>query len=147
MQLALAQAELAWQLGEVPVGCVLVDPEGEVVGQGYNLTIASSDPTAHAEVVALRAAGRRLGNYRLPTLQMFVTLEPCLMCVGAIIHARLSRLCYGTSDPRTGACGSVFDLISSPLHNHALPVTEGVLREQCAGMLKSFFQQRRQGRV
>ncbi|MCR5536613.1 MAG: tRNA adenosine(34) deaminase TadA [Succinivibrio sp.] len=143
MQLAIEQAQLAYRLGEVPVGCVLVSAEGEVVGRGHNLTITSHDATAHAEVVALREAGQALGNYRLPALQMFVTLEPCIMCVGAIIHSRLQRLVYGAPDPRTGACGSVFSLISSPLHNHALLVEGGVLGEQCAKLLQDFFAERR----
>ena len=144
MSLALKEAQLAAAQGEVPVGCVLVDPSGEVIGTGHNLTISTHDPTAHAEVVALRDAGLRLGNYRLPNLQMFVTLEPCLMCVGAIIHSRLLRLCYGTADPRTGACGSVFSLINAKEHNHALIVCSGILQEECASLLHLFFKARRQ---
>lgn len=142
MQRALALAMRAEELGEVPVGAVLV-LGGERVGEGWNQVIASRDPTAHAEIVAMRAAARHLGNYRLPQTTLYVTLEPCPMCVGAIIHARVSRLVFGAYDPKTGAAGSVFRLIDAPAHNHRVAVNGGVLAEECAEVLQRFFRRRR----
>lgn len=143
MQLALQQAELAAQAGEVPVGAVVVDAQGSVLGLGFNRTITDSDPTAHAEIVALRAAARRLDNYRMPGLSLYVTLEPCVMCMGAMLHARLARVVYGASDPKTGACGSVLDVGALPQLNHHTTITGGVLAEPCGDLLRRFFRARR----
>ncbi|CAP42908.1 tRNA adenosine(34) deaminase TadA [Bordetella petrii] len=141
--LALQQAEAAWQAGEVPVGAVVVDAQGQVLGAGYNRTITDSDPTAHAEIVALRAAARRLGNYRLPGVSLYVTLEPCVMCIGAMLHARLARVVYGAADPKTGACGSVLDVGAVVRLNHQTTITGGVLAEPCGNLLRQFFRARR----
>ena len=142
MRLALAQAELARGEGEVPVGAVVVK-DGEVVAVGYNQPIGRHDPTAHAEVVALRAAAEKLGNYRLPGCELYVTLEPCAMCSGAMMHARLARIVYAARDPKTGVCGSVLDLFAHEQLNHHAEVVGGVLAEEASGMLKSFFAERR----
>ena len=124
---------------------MVVDEERDaVVGAGCNMTLTTHDPSAHAEMVALRRTGQALSNYRLPGLSMFVTLEPCPMCAGLLIHSRLKRLVFGTPDPRTGACGSVFDLIADPRHNHHVDVQSGVLADECSEILKSFFRLRRQ---
>lgn len=139
---ALALARQAEQAGEVPVGAVLVH-EGEIVGEGFNAPIGEHDPTAHAEIRALRDAARRLGNYRLPGTTLYVTLEPCSMCAGAMIHARIQRLVFGAADPRTGAAGSVFDIAISPRHNHRIAVTGGVMSEECGDLLRAFFRARR----
>ncbi len=138
LELAMAAAEA----GEVPVGAVLVH-EGEVIGRGRNQPIAACDPTAHAEIVALREGAQRLGNYRLTGSTLYVTLEPCVMCAGAIVHARIRRLVYGTPDPKTGAAGSVFDIFGSGRVNHIVTVEDGLLAEECAMLLRSFFQARR----
>lgn len=143
MSLAIQQAEAAWRIGEVPVGAVVVDAQGQVVGVGYNRTITDSDPTAHAEVVALRAAAQHLANYRLPGLSLYVTLEPCVMCIGAMLHARLDRVVYGASDPKTGACGSVLDVGAVERLNHHTTITGGVLAQPCGDMLRRFFRERR----
>ncbi|WP_094813178.1 tRNA adenosine(34) deaminase TadA [Bordetella genomosp. 12] len=143
MQQALDQARLAYAAGEVPVGAVVVNGAGEVIGTGYNRTIMDADPTAHAEVVALRAAGAHLGNYRLPGLTLYVTLEPCVMCIGAMLHARLARVVYGAQDPKTGACGSVLDVGAVAQLNHHTTVTGGVLAPPCADLLRTFFRERR----
>jgi tRNA(adenine34) deaminase len=142
MRLALEQARHAWDLGEVPVGAVVVK-DGVVIARGYNQPIGKHDPTAHAEIVALRAAAEVLGNYRLPGCELYVTLEPCVMCSGAMMHARLSRVVYGATDPKTGACGSVVDLFGQERLNHHTEVSGGVLAGQCGDMLKSFFAARR----
>ena len=139
---ALALAEEAARLGEVPVGAVVVK-DGEVVGRGANRPISSADPTAHAEVVALRAAAARLGNYRLAGCELYVTLEPCAMCVGAMLHARLARVVYGARDPKTGACGSVVDLPAVGALNHHTRFEGGVLGEECGALLRKFFAERR----
>ena len=143
MSLAIEQAQAAWRLGEVPVGAVVVDAQGNVLGTGYNRTITDSDPTAHAEIVALRAAAQHLDNYRLPGLSLYVTLEPCVMCIGAMLHARLARVVYGASDPKTGACGSVLDVGAVARLNHHTTVIGGVLAEPCGDMLRQFFRERR----
>jgi tRNA(adenine34) deaminase len=143
MAQALDSARAAYRAGEVPVGAVLVDSAGAVVVAAANAPIASHDPTAHAEIVALRAAGRALGNYRLPGCSLYVTLEPCAMCVGALIHARIARVVFGAPDPKTGACGSVFDLAASPRMNHRMLVAGGVLAEESAALLRQFFAERR----
>jgi tRNA(adenine34) deaminase len=142
MRIALAQADLARAQGEVPVGAVVVK-DGEVVAVGYNQPIGRHDPTAHAEVMALRAAGEKLGNYRLPGCELYVTLEPCAMCSGAMMHARLSRIVYAASDPKTGVCGSVLDLFAHAVLNHHTEVVGGVLAEEASAMLKGFFAERR----
>lgn len=142
MQLALDQARLAWAVGEVPVGAVVVR-DGEVIATGYNQPIGRHDPTAHAEIVALRAAAEKLGNYRLPGCELYVTLEPCVMCSGAMMHARLARVVYAAVDPKTGACGSVVDLFKQEQLNHHTEVVGGVLADEASAMLKGFFAERR----
>ncbi len=142
MQLALEQARLAWAEGEVPVGAVVVK-NGEVIAAGYNQPIGRHDPTAHAEIVALRAAAERLGNYRLPGCELYVTLEPCIMCSGAMMHARLARVVYAAVDPKTGACGSVVNLFEQEKLNHHTEVAGGVMAEEASGLLKAFFAERR----
>jgi tRNA(adenine34) deaminase len=143
MQQALALAEQAANAGEVPVGALIVR-DGEIIGEGWNRPIAAHDPTAHAEIQALRDAGRRIGNYRLSGSDLYVTLEPCPMCAGAIVHARLRRVIYGARDPKGGACGSVFDLLPSDARfNHRTECVGGVLAERCSEQLTQFFRARR----
>jgi len=143
MSRALELARRGGEAGEVPVGAVVV-LEGEVIGEGWNRPIAASDPTAHAEIEALRAAARRLGNYRLPGSNLYVTLEPCVMCAGAIVHARVERVIYGARDPKAGACGSVFDLLPSDgRFNHRTDCQGGILGEPCGELLRAFFRARR----
>ena len=143
MRLALAEAAAAEAAGEVPVGAVIVSASGEVVGRGNNQVLRMNDPTAHAEIVAIREAGHTLNNYRLPGCTLFCTLEPCAMCAGAILHARLARLVYAARDPKAGACGSVLGVLNHPALNHRVEVTEGVLAQECGGMLSDFFRRRR----
>ncbi len=142
MREALAQAILAGQTGEVPVGAVVVK-DGEVVGRGFNAPISRHDPSAHAEVMALRDAAQRIGNYRLVGCELFVTLEPCLMCVGAMFHARVARVVYGAQEPKTGAAGSVFNLFTEPRLNHHARIEGGVLAAECGQVLSDFFARRR----
>jgi tRNA(adenine34) deaminase len=142
MREALDLAREAGTAGEVPVGAVVVK-DGEIIGRGYNRPISAHDPTAHAEVIALRDAAQRLGNYRLSGCDLFVTLEPCAMCAGAIIHARIARVFYGARDPKTGACGSVADLFANPLLNHHATVLSGVLAAETGTLLQEFFAARR----
>jgi tRNA(adenine34) deaminase len=142
MQAALQLAAEAAAQGEVPVGAVVVK-DGAIIGRGYNRPITSSDPTAHAEIVALREAAAALGNYRLTGCELYVTLEPCAMCVGAMVHARLARIVYGASDPKTGACGSIVDLPAIAHWNHHGIFSGGVLEPECARLLKDFFAARR----
>jgi len=142
MAAALALARAAQARGEVPVGAIVVK-EGAIVGRGGNAPIADNDPTAHAEIAALGEAGRTLGNYRLPGCELFVTLEPCAMCAGAMLHARIGRLVYGARDPKTGACGSVIDLFAEQRLNHHATVDGGVLAAECGGLLADFFAARR----
>ncbi len=142
MALALEEALQAGGRGEVPVGALVVR-DGEVVGRGFNQPIGSHDPTAHAEVMALRDAARRLGNYRLPGCELYVTLEPCAMCSGAIMHARIARVVFGARDPKTGVAGSVLDLFAEPRLNHHARIEGGVLAERCGALLSSFFAARR----
>lgn len=142
MQQALELAHEAQRAGEVPVGAVVVR-DGVVVGRGYNRPISSHDPTAHAEIVALRDAANRLNNYRLGECELFVTLEPCAMCAGAMLHARIARVVYGARDPKTGACGSVIDLFAESQLNHHTAIVGGVLAESAAALLQSFFFERR----
>ena len=142
MRQAIDQARNAWALGEVPVGAIVVK-DGEVVATGFNQPIGTHDPTAHAEIMALRAAATMLGNYRLPGCELYVTLEPCAMCSGAMMHARLARVVYGASDPKTGACGSVVHLFGEQKLNHHTELVGGVLAEECGQLLKEFFAERR----
>jgi len=143
MRCALEQAKLAYRLGEVPVGAVVVDAEHNIVAQGHNRTISDHDPTAHAEIVALRAAARLAGNYRLPDYRLYVTLEPCAMCLGAMLHARLRAVVYGAPDPKTGACGGLLNLAENRQLNHQTEVIGGVLAKPCADLLRQFFRERR----
>ncbi len=143
MLAALEKAREAQAAGEVPVGAVVVK-DGEIVGAGFNAPITNHDPSAHAEMQALRAAGKALGNYRLPGCVLYVTLEPCAMCVGAMLHARVARLVYGAADLKTGACGSVIDLFSEAKLNHHATVTPGVMAEECAALLREFFAAKRE---
>ena len=143
MERALAVARRAADEGEVPVGAVLVGENGDVLAGSGNAPIARHDPSAHAEVLVLRAAGATLGNYRLLNTTLYVTLEPCPMCAGAMVHARIARVVYAATDPRSGACGSVFDLTQSTELNHRLEVTGGLLAEQSSQLLAEFFAERR----
>jgi tRNA(adenine34) deaminase len=142
MRRALELARNAEAAGEVPVGAVLVK-DGEAVAEGWNHPISSCDPTAHAEIIALRAAGAALGTYRLTDTTLYVTLEPCPMCAGAMVHARVRRLVYGATDPRAGAAGTVFNIIQHPALNHRIECTGGLLAEDCATQLREFFVARR----
>lgn len=142
MHQAISQAHNAWALGEVPVGAVVVK-DGEIVATGFNQPIGTHDPTAHAEIMALRAAAEILGNYRLPGCELYVTLEPCAMCAGAMMHARLARVVFGAPDPKTGACGSVVNLFEQEKLNHHTEVRGGVMAEECGALLKEFFAERR----
>ncbi len=142
MREALELACQAEAEGEVPVGAVLVK-DGARVAAGWNHPISGRDPTAHAEVAALRAAAEAIGNYRLTGTTLYVTLEPCAMCAGALVHARVARLVYGAADPKAGAAGSVFNLVQAPALNHRLEVTGGVLAEECGALLKDFFSRKR----
>lgn len=142
MQHALELAHKAKVAGEVPVGAVIV-LDGELIAEGWNQPIRSSDPTAHAEIIALRDAGQKLGNYRLLDAELYVTLEPCPMCVGAMLHARVKRVIYAATDPKTGALGGAYDLLNSVSHNHSFEVTKGILEEQSREMLLGFFRSRR----
>jgi tRNA(adenine34) deaminase len=139
---ALRLAEHAREEGEVPVGAVLVK-DGEVVGEGWNRPIAAHDPSAHAEMQALRAAAAAVGNYRLLDTTLYVTLEPCVMCAGAIIHARITRVVYSASDPKTGAAGGAVDIFTAPFVNHRVVVEGGILAEECGRVLTEFFKERR----
>ncbi len=143
MQLALAQAAEARAAGEVPVGAVIVK-DGEVIATGFNRPIGRHDPTHHAEIAALRAAAMAIGNYRLPGCTLYVTLEPCVMCAGAMMHARIARVVFGARDPKTGACGSVLNLFANAQLNHHAEVVGGVLADDCGTMLSDFFAERRQ---
>ena len=142
MRHALALARRAEGEDEVPVGAVVVR-DGEIIGEGWNRTIALHDPSAHAEILALRSAGARMENYRLPGCVIYVTLEPCCMCAGAMIHARLERVVFGAADPKTGAAGGRFDLLDNPAHNHRPQVSSGCLAAECGAQLQAFFQRRR----
>jgi tRNA(adenine34) deaminase len=142
MGLALDLAREAGAAGEVPVGALIV-LDGEVVGRGFNQPIGRHDPTAHAEIMALRDAATRLGNYRLPRCTLYVTLEPCAMCAGAIMHARIERVVFGTRDPKTGAAGSIIDLFAEARLNHHTAVVGGMLTEECGSLLSGFFAARR----
>ena len=143
MQQALSQAHNAWALGEVPVGALVVK-DGEFIATGFYQPIGTHDPTAHAEIMALRAAAGILGNYRLPGCELFVTLEPCAMCAGAMMHARLARVVFGASDPKTGACGSIVNLFEQEKLNHHTELVGGIMADECGKLLKDFFAERRQ---
>jgi len=145
MQEAIAEAQLARAKGEVPIGAVIVH-EGQVIGRGHNLRETSNDPTSHAEMVAIRQAAKAIGHWRLLETTLYVTLEPCVMCMGAIILARIPRLVYACRDPRAGAVGSIYDFSSDERFNHKVEVVEGVLGEECSRMLSGFFQELRAGR-
>ncbi len=142
MRLALIQAQKAQALGEVPVGAVVVK-DGKVIGEGFNQPIANHDPTAHAEVIAMRMAAVATSNYRLPDCTLYVTLEPCVMCAGAMMHARFARIVFGAPDLKTGACGSVVNLFEEERLNHHAQVLGGILAQECVQLLKDFFAQRR----
>jgi len=142
MRAAVDEARAASEAGEVPIGAVAV-VNGEIIGRGQNRVLRDIDPTAHAEVVAMRQAARKVGNYRLTECELFVTLEPCAMCAGAMIHARLKHLVYGARDPKAGAAGSVLEVLNHPRLNHQIEVTAGVLEEECGELLREFFRQRR----
>jgi len=143
MQRALELARKAQELGEVPIGAVLVRDD-QIIGEGYNAPISQQDPTAHAEIMALRDAARRVGNYRLLNTTLYVTIEPCTMCAGALIHARVAELVYGASEPRSGAVTSIFDILQSNTLNHKVAVRHGVLANECAALMQEFFRQRRE---
>ena len=143
MYAALDEARLAEAAGEVPIGAVVV-ARGEIIARGQNRVLRDVDPTAHAEIIAMRAAGFAVGNYRLLDCELYVTLEPCAMCAGAMVHARLARLVYGASDPKAGAVGSVLEVLNHPKLNHQMPVTTGILEKECAAILKDFFRARRE---
>lgn len=143
IRLAMAQAADADAAGEVPVGCVIVDASGAVVATGQNRRERDEDPTAHAEVIALRAAGRALGTWRLEGCALAVTLEPCPMCAGAMVNARVARLVYGASDPKAGATGTLMNLVQDPRLNHRVEVAGGVLEAECAEQLRAFFRRQR----
>jgi tRNA(Arg) A34 adenosine deaminase TadA len=144
MRHALALAERAQREDdEIPVGALVVDAEGNVVGEGWNRNIAERDPSAHAEIVAMRRAGQAVGNHRLVGCTLYVTLEPCAMCAMAMVHARVARVVFGAFDPKTGAAGSVFDLLADPRHNHRVEVAGGVLGEEAGAMLSAWFRAKR----
>ncbi|WLI75945.1 tRNA adenosine(34) deaminase TadA [Kosakonia sp. H02] len=143
MRYALTLAKRAWDEGEVPVGAVLVH-DNQVIGEGWNRPIGRHDPTAHAEIMALRQGGLVLQNYRLIDTTLYVTLEPCVMCAGAMVHSRIGHLVFGARDAKTGAAGSLMDVLHHPGMNHRVEITEGVLGDECAAMLSDFFRQRRQ---
>ena len=143
MQQAIALAQQAAEQGEVPVGAIIVK-DGAIIGKGSNTPINTHDPTAHAEIIAMRDAAQRIGNYRLVDCTLYVTLEPCAMCTGAMQHARIARVVYGASDAKTGACGSVVDLMAEAKLNHHAVVEGGVLAEECGSLLSTFFKARRQ---
>jgi len=146
MQEAIDLARRAEAEGEVPIGAVVVH-RGRIIGRGWNRNIGLNDPSAHAEVLALREAGSTLGNHRLVNCSLYVTLEPCLMCVGAMIHARLERVVFGCDDPKTGAAGGKFDLLLDSAHNHAPKVSRGCLEDECSELLRTFFRTRRKSRA
>ena len=147
MRLALEEAETAFELGEVPVGAVIVNGEGEVLALAHNLTIGENDPTAHAEILALRAAAKKTGNYRLAGTTLYVTVEPCPMCAGALVWARVGRLVYGAADPKAGAAGTLFNIPGDERLNHLVKVAPSVMEEESRAILQRFFRERRAGKV
>jgi tRNA(adenine34) deaminase len=142
MRAALGEARLAAEAGEVPIGAVVVY-QGKIIGHGQNSLLRNLDPTAHAEIIAMRDAAKALGNYRLIGCTLYVTLEPCAMCAGAMIHARLDRMVYATADPKAGACGSVLEVLNHPQLNHQMQVEQGIAMEEAAEILRAFFRERR----
>jgi tRNA(adenine34) deaminase len=142
IQAALAEARLAGEAGEVPIGAVVVH-EGAIIARGQNRVLRGVDPTAHAEIVALRAAAKALGNYRLAGCTLYVTLEPCAMCAGAMIHARIDRLVYAAADPKAGACGSVLEVLNHPQLNHKIQIEQGIAADESTELLRNFFRERR----
>jgi tRNA(adenine34) deaminase len=142
MELALAEARMAAEAGEVPVGALVIS-NGEVIGRAGNRNLRDHDPAAHADILALRQAARHLGNHRLTGCTLYATIEPCAMCAGAIIHARIARLVYGAKDPKAGAAGSILDVINHPRLNHKMEVVSGVLEDRCSEILQDFFRRRR----
>jgi len=143
MALALIEAEKAGKKGEVPVGAIIIDSCGKVVARGHNLRESKSDPTAHAEIVAIRKASKKTGSWRLAGCTIFVTLEPCPMCAGALVNSRIKRVVFGCKDPKAGACGTLMDITSDSRLNHRIEVVSGVLEEKCSNLLKEFFKSRR----
>lgn len=139
---ALAEAKQAAEIGEVPIGAVIVK-DGEIISRGHNMTETEKDPTVHAEMIAIRRAAQKLGGRRLPDCEMYVTCEPCAMCAGAIVWARIRKLYIGTSDPKAGACGSVFNIVDSEKLNHRVEIEAGVMQEECEALLKQFFKELR----
>ncbi len=146
MRMALQEAKKAFDAGEVPVGAVVIDGEGKVLGRGHNQVEALQDPTAHAEILAIGAAANAIGSWRLEGARIYSTLEPCHMCAGAIVLARLERLVFGAFDPKAGACGSLRNLVQDERLNHQVPITAPFMGEECGGLLKSFFQRLREAR-
>ena len=144
MTLALKQAKIAWEAGEVPVGAVVVSGNGDVIAQAHNYPVSLADPTAHAEILAIRKAALRAGNYRLTGASLYVTIEPCCMCAGAMVHARISRLIFGAWDEKAGACGSVFDIVRDSRLNHQIEVVPGIMADECSGIIREFFRQKRE---
>jgi tRNA(adenine34) deaminase len=140
---ALAEARKALAAGEVPIGAVIVDDHGEVIGRGYNHPISSHDPTAHAEIMALREAAKHVGNYRLTGLTLYCTLEPCLMCAGAIVHARIERVVFGAFDPKAGAAGSLYSVLTDTRLNHQPEIVSGIREPECRNLLQEFFSWKR----
>ena len=143
MDLALEEARNAEETGEVPVGAVIVDAEGNVIARGFNQPISMHDPTAHAEIVAMREAAKAIGNYRLAGLTLYCTMEPCVMCAGAIVHARIKCVVYGAADPRAGAAGSIYNVLTDARLNHQVEVVSSVREEECRKIVQSFFETRR----
>jgi|TARA_B110000196_G_scaffold195296_1_gene167229 tRNA(adenine34) deaminase len=142
MERAFELAQKAKESDEVPIGAVIVR-ENKIIGEGWNQPISSQDPTAHAEIIALRDAGNNICNYRLPNTTMYVTLEPCAMCAGAIIHARITKLIFAAADPKTGACGSIFNLLQTEELNHKVDITKGIMEYECCLLIRTFFKEKR----
>jgi tRNA(adenine34) deaminase len=142
MERAFELAQKAKENDEVPIGAVIVR-ENKIIGEGWNQPISSQDPTAHAEIIALRDAGNNICNYRLPNTTMYVTLEPCAMCAGAIIHARITKLIFAAADPKTGACGSIFNLLQTEELNHKVDITKGIMEYECCLLIRTFFKEKR----
>jgi len=143
MALALSEAEKAGQMGEVPIGAILVSEDGQILSSTHNRTIDLADPTAHAEILALREAALKINNYRLLNTTLYVTVEPCIMCMGAIVHARISKLVFGTGDPKWGAAGSLYDFAQDDRLNHRVAITKGVCRQECRHLIQDFFRAKR----
>lgn len=143
MRIALEEARQAMRIEEVPVGAVLVNESGDLLATAHNRTIVAQDPTAHAEILALRVAAGKLGNYRLLNTTLYVTVEPCVMCAGALVHARVGRLVFGATDPKWGACGSLYNMAADPRLNHRLEVISGICAEECRALMQAFFRSKR----